>query len=125
MPETRKPTVAFFDFAGCEGCQIEFTNYGDPVFLELLKHVDVVEFREAMSEKTTEPIDVAFIEGSFSREADRPVLLEFRTCADPQNPGPWRQLPMGRIEKLYSFARKLDSVSEDVQYRVSAGEFVS
>ncbi|HBT60430.1 MAG TPA: cytochrome B, partial [Elusimicrobia bacterium] len=41
-----KPKVAFFDFACCEGCQIEFTNYGDPVFLELLKHVDVVEFRE-------------------------------------------------------------------------------
>ena len=29
MPETRKPTLAFFDFASCEGCQIEFTNYGD------------------------------------------------------------------------------------------------
>ncbi len=24
-----KPKVAFFDFACCEGCQIELTNYGD------------------------------------------------------------------------------------------------
>jgi sulfhydrogenase subunit delta len=76
-----KPKVAFFDFTSCEGCQIEFTNYGDLAFLELLKHVDVVEFREAMSEKTTEPIDIAFIEGSFSREADRARLEDIRRRA--------------------------------------------
>jgi coenzyme F420-reducing hydrogenase gamma subunit len=76
-----KPRVAFFDFTCCEGCQIEFTNYGDTAFLELLKHVDVVEFREAMSEKTVEPIDIAFVEGSFTREADRPRLEEVRRRA--------------------------------------------
>ncbi|MFA6003145.1 MAG: NADH:ubiquinone oxidoreductase [Elusimicrobiota bacterium] len=76
-----KAKVAFFDFTCCEGCQIEMTNYGDPAFLELLKHVDIVEFREAMSEKTKEPIDVAFIEGSFSREADRPRLEDIRRRA--------------------------------------------
>ncbi len=76
-----KPKVAFFDFACCEGCQIEFTNYGDTAFLELLQHVDVVEFREAMAEKTTAPIDIAFIEGSFTREADRARLEEIRARA--------------------------------------------
>ena len=76
-----KPKVAFFDFAGCEGCQIEFTNYGDAAFLELIKHVDVVEFREAMSEKTTEPIDIAFVEGGFTREADRARLERIRERA--------------------------------------------
>jgi sulfhydrogenase subunit delta len=76
-----KPRVAFFDFACCEGCQIELTNYGDAAFLELLKHVDIVEFREAMSEKTTEPIDIAFIEGSFTREADRARLESIRNRA--------------------------------------------
>ncbi|MFA6092772.1 MAG: NADH:ubiquinone oxidoreductase [Elusimicrobiota bacterium] len=76
-----RPKAAFFDFTCCEGCQIEFTNYGDAAFLELIKHVDVVEFREAMSEKTTEPIDIAFIEGSFSREADRKRLEDIRKRA--------------------------------------------
>ncbi len=76
-----KPKVAFFDFACCEGCQIEFTNYGDEAFLELLRHVDVVEFREAMSEKTTERIDIALVEGSFTREADRARLEEIRRRA--------------------------------------------
>ena len=36
-----KPRVAFFDCAGCAGCQIELTNYGAEDFLELLKHKGV------------------------------------------------------------------------------------
>jgi coenzyme F420-reducing hydrogenase gamma subunit len=75
-----KVKCAWFDFTCCEGCQIELTNYGEP-FVELLEHVEPVEFREAMSEKTTEPIDVAFIEGSFSREADRRRLERIRERA--------------------------------------------
>jgi coenzyme F420-reducing hydrogenase gamma subunit len=73
-----KPKVAFFDFASCEGCQIEFTNYGDEATLELLKHVDVVEFREAMTETTTDRIDIALVEGSFTRESDRQRLQDIR-----------------------------------------------
>jgi sulfhydrogenase subunit delta len=81
MPGTRKPTVAFFDFASCEGCQIEFTNYGDEATLELLKHVDIVEFREAMTETTTGRIDIALVEGSYTREADRERLQDIRRRA--------------------------------------------
>lgn len=73
--------VAFFDFAGCEGCQIELTNLGEATFMGLLDHVEVVEFRELMKERTTEPIDIAFVEGSFTREADRPRLEEIRRRA--------------------------------------------
>jgi coenzyme F420-reducing hydrogenase gamma subunit len=73
-----KPTLAFFDFASCEGCQIEFTNFGDAATLELLSHVDIVEFREAMKETTTGRIDIALVEGSFTREADRARLQEIR-----------------------------------------------
>jgi len=81
MTEKRKPTVAFFDFASCEGCQIEFTNYGDEATLELLKHVELVEFREAMTETTTERIDIALVEGSFTRKADRRRLQDIRRRA--------------------------------------------
>lgn len=73
-----KPTLAFFDFASCEGCQIEFTNYGDAATLALLGQVDIVEFREAMTETTTGRIDIALVEGSFTREADRARLQEIR-----------------------------------------------
>jgi sulfhydrogenase subunit delta len=75
-----KVKCAWFDFASCEGCQIELTNFGEP-FVTLLEHVEPVEFREAMSEKTSEPIDVAFVEGSFTREADRRRLEEIRERA--------------------------------------------
>ncbi|NQU41132.1 MAG: cytochrome B [Lentisphaerae bacterium] len=75
-----KVKCAWFDFTCCEGCQIELTNFGEP-FVDLLEHIEPVEFREAMSEKTTGPIDVAFIEGSFSREADRRRLEQIRERA--------------------------------------------
>ena len=74
MNAKRKVRVAFFDFTCCEGCQVELTNLSDPVFVSLLPHLEFVEWREVMSEKTAEPIDIAFVEGSFSREADRPRL---------------------------------------------------
>jgi sulfhydrogenase subunit delta len=76
-----KPTLAFFDFASCEGCQIELTNYGDETMLELLRHVDIVEFREAMTETTSQPIDIALVEGSFTRESDRVRLQGIRARA--------------------------------------------
>ncbi|HET6495596.1 MAG TPA: hypothetical protein VFH61_09560 [Thermoleophilia bacterium] len=76
-----KPRVAFFDFACCEGCQIEMTNYGAEPFLELLNHVEIVEFREAMTETTTEPIGIAFVEGSFTRESDCRRLEDVRERA--------------------------------------------
>ncbi|MBF0297779.1 MAG: NADH:ubiquinone oxidoreductase [Oligoflexia bacterium] len=75
-----KAKVAFFDFTSCEGCQIELTNYGDAAFLELLNHIEIVEFREAMSEKAAK-YDIACIEGSFSREADRKRLEDIRSRA--------------------------------------------
>ncbi len=81
MSAQKKVRVAFFDFACCEGCQIELTNLSDPIFVGLLDHVEFVEFREAMSERTTEPIDIAFVEGSFTREADRARLEDIRRRA--------------------------------------------
>ncbi len=79
MASKEKVKVAFFDFASCEGCQIELTNLGDKVFLGLLDFIEIVEFREVMKEQTTEPIDISFIEGSFTREKDRKRLTDIRS----------------------------------------------
>ena len=76
----KKVKVAFFDFTSCEGCQIELTNLGETVFMGLLDHIEIVEFREAMSERAA-AIDIAFIEGSFSRESDRKRLEDIRRRA--------------------------------------------
>jgi len=60
-----KPKVAFFDFACCEGCQLQVTNMGETL-LDLLGVIEVVEFREAMSEKWKGKYDIAVIEGSIT-----------------------------------------------------------
>ena len=59
-----KPKVAFFDFTSCEGCQLNKLNLENDL-LDILKHIDIVEFREAMDDKA-EFYDIAFIEGSIS-----------------------------------------------------------
>ena len=71
-----KPKVAFFDFASCEGCQLALLNCED-ILLDILDLVELVEFREAMSEKSVR-YDVAFIEGSINREEDVERLQDIR-----------------------------------------------
>jgi sulfhydrogenase subunit delta len=85
-----KPKVAFFDLASCEGCQLEALNLAPQELLDLLAAVDIVQFREAMSEKSDD-YDIAFVEGSITRETDMPriqkirqqakVLVAFGACA--------------------------------------------
>jgi coenzyme F420-reducing hydrogenase gamma subunit len=86
----RKPKVAFFDFACCEGCQLQVVNMGYTL-LDVLDVVEVVEFREVMSEKNEEELDIAIIEGSITdersverikkiREKSR-ILMAYGSCA--------------------------------------------
>ncbi len=76
-PKSKKPKVAFFDFAGCEGCQLQVANIGE-VLLELLGSIEVVEFREVMSEKWKGTYDVAFIEGSITTLEAEDRIKEIR-----------------------------------------------
>jgi len=87
---TDKPKVAFFDFACCEGCQLQVANMGEAL-LEVLDQVEVVEFREVMSEKWKDNFDIAVIEGSITtphaverikeiRERSR-ILIAYGSCA--------------------------------------------
>jgi len=85
-----KPKVAFFDFACCEGCQLQLANMGEEL-LDILEHIDIVEFREVMSEKWDQDYDVAVVEGSITndhaeerikkiRERSK-VLIAYGACA--------------------------------------------
>jgi sulfhydrogenase subunit delta len=71
-----KPKVAFFDFACCEGCQLQIANLEEDI-LGLLNLVDVVEFREVMTGKA-DKYDIAFIEGSITRKSDEARLKDIR-----------------------------------------------
>ncbi len=74
-----KPKVAVFDFACCEGCQLQIVNLEEEI-LDLIGAVDVVEWREAMSEQSHE-YDIAIIEGSITRPEDEERLLLIRSRA--------------------------------------------
>ncbi len=74
-----KLRVAFFDFACCEGCQLSVLGLGEPL-LDLLQHIEIVEWREAASE-TSDDYDVAVVEGSIIRDSDIPRLQLIRERA--------------------------------------------
>jgi len=74
-----KPRVAIFDFACCEGCQLQIVNLEEEI-LNLLDIIQPVEWREAMSEQSTE-YDIAIIEGSITRAEDEERLKKIRERA--------------------------------------------
>jgi coenzyme F420-reducing hydrogenase gamma subunit len=74
-----KPRVAIFDFACCEGCQLQIVNLEEEI-LDLIGAVDVVEWREAMSEQSHE-YDIAIIEGSITRPEDEHRMQIIRSRA--------------------------------------------
>lgn len=74
-----RPRVAFFDFASCEGCQLTVVD-SLQTYPELLEAVEIVQFREAMSEREDDYL-VAFVEGSCTRPSDEARLAEVRRRA--------------------------------------------
>lgn len=83
------PDVAFFELSSCEGCQLQIVN-NEASLLDFLSLVNLVNFRETMTEKT-DYCDIAFVEGSITRadEIERlttirknaKILVAFGTCA--------------------------------------------
>jgi coenzyme F420-reducing hydrogenase gamma subunit len=113
-----KPKIAIFDFACCEGCQLQIVNLEEEI-LSLLGVADVVEWREAMSEKSDE-YDIALIEGSITRMEDEEkikvirgkakVLIALGACA-----------AIGGINKLQNNFDDLEEVKKCV-YGKAAGK---
>jgi len=74
-----KPKVAFFDFASCEGCQLQIADLEEEI-LDLIQIVDVVSFREVMKEHSDD-YDIAIVEGSIMRPIDEERLKKIRKNA--------------------------------------------
>lgn len=72
-----KPRVAFFDFSCCEGCQLCAIDLTPEQLLDLIAVIDIVEFREAISDKA-ESYDIAIVEGSITRDSDISRLKKIR-----------------------------------------------
>ncbi|MFH1240138.1 MAG: hypothetical protein V1672_02880 [Candidatus Diapherotrites archaeon] len=76
----KKLKIGFFDFTGCEGCQIEILaqNYE---FFKLLDDIEIVSMRLLKSTKKSPKMDVAFVEGAISSKKELPKLKEIRKQA--------------------------------------------
>ncbi len=80
MSTNQKPKIAFFDFTGCEGCQLTALD-SLQTHPDLIEVVEIVQFRETMSE-AKDNYQIAFIEGACSRAEDEPRLQAIRNQAE-------------------------------------------
>ncbi len=74
-----RPAAAFFELSSCEGCQLQIVN-NEASLLDFLALVKVVNFREAMTERSDE-YDIAFVEGSVTRNDEIERLKDIRKKA--------------------------------------------
>ena len=71
-----KPKIAVFSLTGCEGCSLAILELEDQL-LDILQAVEIVNFREAMTERAWD-IDIGFVDGAVSTPEDEKEVREFR-----------------------------------------------
>lgn len=77
--EPARPRVGVFDFTGCEGCELQLANREENL-AAFFDAVDIVTFRELSSSDGGE-YEIAFVEGSISRDDEVERLREIRDRA--------------------------------------------
>jgi len=80
-----RPKAAFFSFPCCEGCQLAVLSCEDEL-PDMLRALNIVYFREAITEKRVEPsqredYDIAFVEGSVTTQKEITKLKHIRKKA--------------------------------------------
>lgn len=73
----KKLKIAIFSFASCEGCQIAILDLGEK-FFELLKFIQIGEFRLIEGEKEKKEYDITFVEGIPIKKEEVKRLKEIR-----------------------------------------------
>lgn len=71
-----KPRIAIFSLTSCEGCSLAILELEDQL-LALLGGVDIVNFREGMTERAWD-IDVGFVDGAVSTPQDEEEIRKLR-----------------------------------------------
>ena len=74
---TKKPTLAVFKFASCDGCQLTLLDCEDEL-LAIADRVDIANFLEASSAVSEGPYDITLVEGSVTTAHDAERLREIR-----------------------------------------------
>jgi coenzyme F420-reducing hydrogenase gamma subunit len=77
---SRRPRVAVFKFASCDGCQLTLLDCEDEL-LAVGEIIDLVHFLEATDRNEPGPYDVALVEGSITTPHDLERIREVRRQA--------------------------------------------
>ena len=80
MPRTRRPSLAVWKFASCDGCQLTLLDCEDEL-LEIAEHVDIAHFLEASRATVAGPYDLSLVEGSITTADDVRRIREVRASS--------------------------------------------
>ena len=77
MSESRRPTLAVWKFASCDGCQLSLLDCEDEL-LALTGEVEIAYFLEATSYEGKGPYDLSLVEGSVTTAHDAKRIKHVR-----------------------------------------------
>ncbi|MCW5940595.1 MAG: hypothetical protein KIS66_00090 [Fimbriimonadaceae bacterium] len=77
MKPTRRPRVAVWKFASCDGCQLTVLDCEDEL-LALAEAIEIAYFPEATRASSPGPYDVSLVEGSITTRNDAKRILKVR-----------------------------------------------
>jgi coenzyme F420-reducing hydrogenase gamma subunit len=79
MP-SRKPKLAVWKFASCDGCQLSLLNCEDEL-LQIAGEVEIAHFLEASRASVKGPYDVSLVEGSITTQRDAERIKQVRAVS--------------------------------------------
>jgi sulfhydrogenase subunit delta len=77
MARTRKPKLAVWKFASCDGCQLSLLDCEDEL-LTLADEIEIANFAEASRAVVKGPYDLSLVEGSITTPHDRERIQQVR-----------------------------------------------
>jgi coenzyme F420-reducing hydrogenase gamma subunit len=80
MPRARRPSLAVWKFASCDGCQLTLLDCEDEL-LDVAGNVDIAYFLEASRATVAGPYDLSLVEGSITTPEDVRRIREVRASS--------------------------------------------
>jgi coenzyme F420-reducing hydrogenase gamma subunit len=80
MPKRRKPRLAVWKFASCDGCQLSLLDCEDEL-LAVAGEVEIAHFLEASRANVRGPYDLSLVEGSITTAHDAERILQVRAVS--------------------------------------------
>ena len=77
MAAAKKPKLAVWKFASCDGCQLSLLDCEDQL-LDVVAHIDIANFPEASRAVMKGPYDVSLVEGSITTAHDAERIHQVR-----------------------------------------------